>query len=239
MIIILMIGLTVGDRVRECRRSRKWSQAELAKRASVSQVTISHVENNMSDQSKFLPQLASALGVSSEYLLSGKEYIEKNKGSLEDFVVIGGGTSGEIPSKEEYCLIPKFSVSGSCGSGSIIDNVDIKGGLVFSQSWIAAQGLNEESLVVISAVGDSMYPTIENDQVLLVDTNDKVVRSSKIYFLCIDGEHYIKRLINMITHWVVRSDNPDKQQYPDIEISSENMNLIQVEGRVVWRGGSL
>ena len=234
-----MIGLTVGDRVRECRRSRKWSQAELAKRASVSQVTISHVENNMSDQSKFLPQLASALGVSSEYLLSGKEYIEKNKGSLEDFVVIGGGTSGEIPSKEEYCLIPKFSVSGSCGSGSIIDNVDIKGGLVFSQRWIAAQGLNEESLVVISAVGDSMYPTIENDQVLLVDTNDKVVRSSKIYFLCIDGEHYIKRLINMITHWVVRSDNPDKQQYPDIEISSENMNLIQVEGRVVWRGGSL
>lgn len=138
-----MIGLTVGDRVRECRRSRKWSQAELAKRASVSQVTISHVENNMSDQSKFLPQLASALGVSSEYLLSGKEYIEKNKGSLEDFVVIGGGTSGEIPSKEEYCLIPKFSVSGSCGSGSII------------------------------------------------------------------------------------------------EISSENMNLIQVEGRVVWRGRSL
>lgn len=234
-----MNGLTVGDRVRECRRSRRWSQAELAKRASVSQVTISHVENNMSDQSKFLPQLASALGVSSEYLLSGKEYIEKNKGSLEDFVVIGGGTSGEIPSKEEYCLIPKFSVSGSCGSGSIIDNVDIKGGLVFSQNWIAAQGFNEDSLVVISAVGDSMYPTIENDQALLVDTNDKVIRSSKIYFLCIDGEHYIKRLINMITHWVVRSDNPDKQQYPDIEISSENMNLIQVEGRVVWRGGSL
>lgn len=29
-----------------------------------------------------------------------------------------------------------------------------------------------------------------------------------------------------------RSDNPDKQQYPDIEISSENMNLIQVEGEL-------
>lgn len=234
-----MTGLTVGDRVRECRRSRRWSQSELAKRASISQVTVSNVENNLSDQSKFLPQLASALGVSSEYLLSGKEYIEKSKGNLEDFVVIGGSQSGESPKKEEYCLIPKFSVSGSCGSGSIIENVDIKGGLVFSQSWISAQGLNEESLVVISAIGDSMYPTIESDQVLLVDTSDKAIRSSKIYFLCIDGEHYIKRLINMITHWVVRSDNPDKSQYPDIEISSENMNLIQVEGRVVWRGGTL
>ena len=85
-----MTGITVGDRVRECRRSRKWSQAELAKKANISQVTISHVENNLSDQSKFLPQLASALGVSSEYLLSGKEYIEKSKGNLEDFIVIGG-----------------------------------------------------------------------------------------------------------------------------------------------------
>ena len=110
---------------------------------------------------------------------------------------------------------------------------------MFSQDWIDAHNLNEDSLVVISAIGDSMYPTIENEQVLLVDTSDKIVKSSKIYFLCIDGEHYIKRLINMITHWVVRSDNPDKNQYPDIEISSSNMNLIQIEGRVVWRGGSL
>lgn len=239
MSFLLMTGITVGDRVRECRRSRKWSQAELAKKANISQVTISHVENNLSDQSKFLPQLASALGVSSEYLLSGKEYIEKSKGNLEDFVVIGGKRSGDTPTKDEYCLIPRFNISGSCGSGSIIDNVDIKGGLVFSQDWIDAHNLNENSLVVISAIGDSMYPTIENEQVLLVDTSDKIVKSSKIYFLCIDGEHYIKRLINMITHWVVRSDNPDKNQYPDIEISSSNMNLIQIEGRVVWRGGSL
>ena len=96
-----MTGITVGDRVRECRRSRKWSQAELAKKANISQVTISHVENNLSDQSKFLPQLASALGVSSEYLLSGKEYIEKNNGNLEDFVVIGGKGSGDTPTKDE------------------------------------------------------------------------------------------------------------------------------------------
>ena len=103
-----MIGLTVGDRVRECRRSRKWSQAELAKRASVSQVTISHVENNMSDQSKFLPQLASALGVSSEYLLSGKEYIEKNKGSLEDFVVIVVTHQGRYQARRSIALSPSL-----------------------------------------------------------------------------------------------------------------------------------
>ena len=51
-------------------------------------------------------------------------------------------------------------------------------------------------------VGDSMYTTIENDQALLVDTNDKAIRSSKIYSLCIDGEHYIKRLINRLLFFI-------------------------------------
>ena len=134
MSFLLMTGITVGDRVRECRRSRKWSQAELAKKANISQVTISHVENNLSDQSKFLPQLASALGVSSEYLLSGREYIEKNKGNLEDFVVIGGKRSGDTPTKDEYCLIPRFNISGSCGSGSIIDNVISKAAWCFRRT---------------------------------------------------------------------------------------------------------
>lgn len=236
---LFMIGLTVGDRVRHCRKLKQWSQAKLAKEAQVTQATISHVENNSSDQSKYLPQLAKALNVSSEYLLSGQEYIDRQKGTLDDFVIIGGEKNGEIPSKEEYVLIPKFDVAGSCGSGSIIDHVDVKGGLVFSEDWIISQRLSRDKLVVIHAVGDSMYPTIEDGQVLLVDTSDVEPRTSKIYFMCIDNEYYIKRLINMFTHWVIRSDNPDKNNHPDIEISQETMSRLQIEGRVVWKGGLL
>lgn len=62
-------------------------------------------------------------------------------------------------------MIPKFDVAGSCGSGSIIDHVDVKGGLVFSEDWILSQGLKKDKLVVIHAIGDSMYPTIEDGQV--------------------------------------------------------------------------
>lgn len=236
---LFIVGLTVGDRVRQCRKQKGWSQARLAKEAEVTQATISHIENNTSDQSKFLPQLAKALNVSSEYLMSGQEYIDKQKGKLEDFVVINGTNKGKNPSDQEYVLIPKFDVAGSCGSGSIIDHVDVSGGLVFNEQWLNSQGLNVDKLVIIHASGDSMYPSIEDGQVLLVDTNDITPKSSKIYFMCIDGEYYIKRLINMITHWVVRSDNPDKNQYPDIEICPEKMNLLQIEGRVCWKGGTL
>ena len=180
---LFMVGLTVGDRVRHCRKLKRWSQERLAKEAQVTQATISHVENNSSDQSKYLPQIAKALEVSIDFLLSGQEYIEKQKGSFEDFVIIGGDKAGETPSKEEYVLIPKFDVAGSCGSGSIIDLVDVRGSLVFSEDWIISQRLNKEKLVVIHAIGDSMYLTIEDGQVLLIDTSDTTPRNSKIYFI--------------------------------------------------------
>ena len=127
---LFMVGLTIGDRVRQCRKLKRWSQDRLAKEAQVTQATISHMENNISDQSKYLPQVAKALSVSSEYLLSGQEYIDKQKGSFDEFVIIGGEKDGQQPSKDEYVLIPKFDVAGSCGSGSIIDHVDVKGGLI-------------------------------------------------------------------------------------------------------------
>ena len=57
--------------------------------------------------------------------------------------------------------------------------------------------------------------------------------------ICIDGQLYIKRLINMIDRWVMRSDNADKTTYPDIDLSSESMGQIDIQGRVVWQAGTL
>ena len=64
--------------------------------------------------------------------------------------------------------------------------------------------------------------------------------ANKVYFLCIDGQYFVKRLINMVTHWVIRSDNPDKVQYPDIKLSMDDIREnIEIEGRICWKGGSM
>ncbi|MFB4202164.1 helix-turn-helix transcriptional regulator, partial [Bacillus subtilis] len=80
---------------------------------------------------------------------------------------------------------------------------------------------------------------INDGQVLLVDVTDTTPKSSKVYLICIDGQLYIKRLINMVDKWVMRSDNSDKNTYPDIELSAENMSQIDIQGRVVWQAGTL
>lgn len=238
---ILMVGLTCGDRVREARTRLGLSQTALARKAEVSQAAISKIENNETDNSKYIAQVAKALNTSVDYLIYGKEYIKKQSGSLNDFVIVGGENPGEKPSVDEYILVPQFDIYGSCGGGSIIDSVEVKGGLVFSRQWIREQGLpNPDDLRVIYAKGESMYPSIEDGQVLLVNPHDNIPKSNKVYFLCIDEQYYVKRLINMVTHWVIRSDNPDKVQYPDIILSLDEIKeKIEIEGRICWKGGSM
>ena len=45
----------------------------------------------------------------------------------------------------------------------------------------------QDDLRVIYAKGDSMFPFIEDGQVLLVNPHDVTPKSNKVYFLCIDG----------------------------------------------------
>lgn len=100
-------------------------------------------------------------------------------------------------------------------------------------------GKSSENLAVCHATGNSMSPTIEEGQVLLVDVTEVMPQSTKIYLIRIDGFSYIKRLIHVFDKWIIRSDNPDKNNYPDIEINAEKMTDIQIEGRIVWKAGLL
>jgi len=65
-------GMDIGQRVRSERRKRKWSQEELARRAKVTQGLISQIENGSYSSSRYLPALAAALEVSSDWLATGR-----------------------------------------------------------------------------------------------------------------------------------------------------------------------
>lgn len=66
--------MSLGKRLRELRMERGWSQAELARRAGVSQPTISTYETNPKTEYRahVLFKIAAALQVSPEYLRTGR-----------------------------------------------------------------------------------------------------------------------------------------------------------------------
>lgn len=64
---------TYGERVRAARVALKMSQIALAKKAGVSQTTVSDIERGRNENSKDIVQIAKALKRTPEYLLTGKE----------------------------------------------------------------------------------------------------------------------------------------------------------------------
>lgn len=63
---------TPGDRIREQREERRWTQEKLAQLAGMSKGFLSDLENNKANVSaEYLLRIANALGVSLDYLLRG------------------------------------------------------------------------------------------------------------------------------------------------------------------------
>lgn len=175
--------------------------------------------------------LAAATGVSAEWLANGT-------GSMVDDP---GPEVPGAPSEKDYALIPQYTAKGSTGPGYLNDHVELREGLVFKREWLKKLGLKEQNLFVIYAEGTSMEPTIFDGEVLLIDHADTEPRNGKAYAIRRPGgELSVKRMVQSFAgDWIIRSDNQDKINYPDEQISPEAILQIEIFGRVVWRGGGM
>lgn len=80
--------ITLGARVQYAREQKGWSQKELANKVAVSQQTISKLEDGKVEQSKYLIELAHALGVSMSWLRYGHSEPPEGK-SIEQVISPG------------------------------------------------------------------------------------------------------------------------------------------------------
>lgn len=66
---------TIGDRIKEVREQRRWTQERLANETKISKGFLSEVENNKGTGNigaEYVLRIANALGVSLDYLLRGE-----------------------------------------------------------------------------------------------------------------------------------------------------------------------
>lgn len=145
-------------------------------------------------------------------------------------------TFPRTPSEDEYTLIPHYSAIGECGTGNLNEHVEVDGSLSFRKDWLYSMGLNPNNLVAIHADGDSMYPTITEGAVVLLDRNQAANPiEGKVYAIQRQGNGLvIKRMFRNALGWMYKSDNQNKMMYPDLEPLAEDI----VIGRVVWQGGN-
>lgn len=120
-------------------------------------------------------------------------------------------------------------VFASCGSGSIVFSSE-KSKLPIAETMIS--GYSKGKLYsMINATGNSMSPTIEHGDKLIVEHwNGDQIQDNKIYVFCYNEEFFVKRLSKNIDEIIVKSDNPEYRVRTIDKKSFENLILV---GKIV------
>ena len=131
-------------------------------------------------------------------------------------------TVSEIRRVEEFFKISIFSsvtddiayidyytdVFASCGNGSIVFSSE-KTKLPIPLSMISGYSKNK-LYSMINASGNSMSPTIDNGDKLIVEHwNGNQIQDNKIYVFCFNNEFFVKRLSKNLDEIIIKSDNPE------------------------------
>lgn len=134
-----------------------------------------------------------------------------------------------------FVFVPRYDVTASMGNGTVIHSEQIVDHLAFREEWVRTElSANPNNLVLISAIGDSMEPTLRAGDLLLIDRSDAGVKQDAIYAFATNGELRVKRMqLKIDGRVVVKSDNP---QYEAETLTSDQVISLRIVGRVVWSG---
>lgn len=223
---------TLGKRVTHARELKGLTQLELAKRVGVSAQTINFVENGRNKGTKHLLAIAKALGVSATWLDSGKGSMTEV--SLRPIEV--WEDEEQLAQSGEYIFLPELSVRPSAGPGAQVWHVDTAAQRqAFTAKWARRMSIDPACAATMVVSGDSMEPRLLDGDSIVVDycQNDTII-DGKVYVLVINDEVKVKRLFKAIGGGlIIRSDNPDKNTHPDLNVRAEEMMHVRIVGRVV------
>lgn len=168
-----------------------------------------------------LVALAKAAKVSIQWLATGESTVQ-------------GSSTTEVD-RADFTYVPRYDVEMVAWRGAMLHSDQIVDYLAFKKEWVRMRlNADPRNLLLIEAVGDSMAPTLNDSDLLLVDLAEPRFRHEGIYVLRREKELEIKRLqrrpdgaLNLI------SDNP---AYEAVKVPSESVFVI---GRVIWTAGRL
>lgn len=146
-----------------------------------------------------------------------------------------GGPAKEVV-KSSIHLIPKLAVGASAGAGAINDRETLAGQIGFDENWLRKQGLDPARLSLIRVEGESMSPTLnDGDDIMVDDRAATTALRDGVHVIRLDDMLMVKRIaVGPHGRLSVLSDNPAYPGWPDLDGAS-----VTIIGRVVWAGRRL
>lgn len=222
--------MNIGERISERLealggRSQGFSQAWLARETGLSQPSVNALINRPHSSSKHLHSIARALGTTVAYLVGDTD------DPLADVAPVP--SVADLAEQLNLALIPQLELGYSMGGGSVFNDYQHVGFRTFDRDWLRSMARGTfEQLFVARGEGDSMQPTLMDDDMVLIDTSQKDIRQQdRIWALSYGDLGMIKRVRRTPNgSYLIMSDNP---VVSPIEAVDEEMHVV---GRVVWIG---
>ena len=189
--------------------------ADLARATKKSPVAVGKwVHGESLPKAETLKTIAAYLGVSDDYLLTGKQSLPAHR-KIESW-------DDSTPLDDDETEIPFFKdFSFACGSGSIGEALASESRkLRMSKATLRNKSIDKKNAIATTASGDSMHPTIRNGATIHIDLGRKTIKDGKIFAVSHGGLFMAKRLYNLPLGGVrIVSDNA--AEFPEIQLSAQ------------------
>ena len=209
------------SRLKTCREAAGLSQAELARKVGVASPSINRLETGETKESRKINEIAYLLGTTEAYLTGRTD--DPTAGALPR------PTPELIAEQLDLVQIPILDLRFGMGGGGFADNAGPLRTMPLAREFIRMFTSSPfDKLKLAMGVGDSMYPTIHDQDGLLIDTSQREPRMvDQVWAMYHYGMGMIKRLRPTAEGMRIISDNPN---VPD-ETAAEG--ALHIEGRVV------
>jgi phage repressor protein C with HTH and peptisase S24 domain len=203
-----------GQLILDAMHERGWSTAELSRRSGVSYDTINKFKHrpHASTKAANAQKLCAAL----EMEWSGVE-AALNAASDE--------------------LVPVYDVQASAGFGTLVEGEDHVASLAFPPGYLRwLTRANPRDLKIITVKGDSMAPTINPDDLVMLDVSKRDLSYDGLFVLRDNGDGLLVKRIGRASRagWVTMIS--DNRLYSPVERPMAEINVI---GKVIWCGGKV
>lgn len=210
--------------------------------------TLDYVRAVMAQTDMTASALAGLVGVSSTTLTRPLNDPNHPHGiSLKTLEKIRAKTGIEFPRGDDDIIPPipaqtgigmdmvrVYDVSASAGDGHFVDYEPQAGSLAFPTQYL--QHLTSSAprhLAIISVKGESMEPTLLDDDIVLVDTSKRSLGFDGLFVLRMDGALHVKRVSRGPREGVIRIISDNAGVFPPVEREIEDVAVI---GKVLWYG---
>jgi SOS-response transcriptional repressor LexA len=141
-----------------------------------------------------------------------------------------GPSKAHMEVVESYDFIPRVVAVAGAGE-SLQTEGAFKSLYAFRKEFLAREGIEAKSAVMMYVSGDSMEPTIMDRDTILIDKRDNVPKDGYIYAVTLGDALMVKRMQKIIDGWILKSDNP---KYAPVTVQGQEQEKMVVHGRVRW-----